>query len=44
MFIWHNIGLHDRAVETSSLQLFVDEVLPRFATVPSGAGHAGKVA
>jgi hypothetical protein len=39
MFIWHNIGLHDRAVETSSLQLFVDQVLPRFATVTSGASN-----
>jgi alkanesulfonate monooxygenase SsuD/methylene tetrahydromethanopterin reductase-like flavin-dependent oxidoreductase (luciferase family) len=32
MFIWHNLGIHDRALELSSLQLFVDKVLPRFAT------------
>ena len=31
MFLWHNIGIHDRALQESSLQLFVDKVLPRFS-------------
>lgn len=29
MFLWHNIGIHDRDLELSSLQLFVEKVLPR---------------
>ena len=31
MFVWHNVGLHDHKVEQSSLELFVNEVMPRFA-------------
>jgi alkanesulfonate monooxygenase SsuD/methylene tetrahydromethanopterin reductase-like flavin-dependent oxidoreductase (luciferase family) len=39
MFIWHNIGMHERSVEMSSLQLFVDKVAPRFqaAATPAAA-------
>jgi hypothetical protein len=32
MFVWHNIGFHDRGVEVRSLELFVTDVLPRFST------------
>lgn len=31
MFIWHNIGIHDRQLETSSLEVFLDKVVPRFS-------------
>jgi alkanesulfonate monooxygenase SsuD/methylene tetrahydromethanopterin reductase-like flavin-dependent oxidoreductase (luciferase family) len=30
MFVWHNIGLHDPAVASSSLEIFMERVMPRF--------------
>ncbi len=30
MFLWHNIGFHDQALEESSLELFLQHVAPRF--------------
>jgi alkanesulfonate monooxygenase SsuD/methylene tetrahydromethanopterin reductase-like flavin-dependent oxidoreductase (luciferase family) len=30
-FVWHNVGIHDRRLQESSLQLFVDKVIPRFS-------------
>jgi len=32
IFLWHNIGLHDRRLEMNCLELFAKSVLPRFAS------------
>lgn len=29
-FIWHNLGIHDDALGSKSMELFVEKVLPRF--------------
>ncbi len=44
MFIWHNVGMHERCLERSSLELFVEKVLPRFssATMSSSAAIDGE--
>jgi alkanesulfonate monooxygenase SsuD/methylene tetrahydromethanopterin reductase-like flavin-dependent oxidoreductase (luciferase family) len=30
-FIWHNLGIHDDALGSKSIELFVEKVLPRFS-------------
>jgi alkanesulfonate monooxygenase SsuD/methylene tetrahydromethanopterin reductase-like flavin-dependent oxidoreductase (luciferase family) len=32
IFLWHNIGLHERRLEMNCLELFAKSVLPRFAS------------
>jgi hypothetical protein len=40
MFLWHNIGLHEQSVAMSSLETFIEDVMPRFAAASPAGTHS----